>query len=159
MLSYFLSQEDKIIKKLSLFIMIMLMVTSIGFIYINNKSNDLNNLKIIYPYVSDINKTIYTDPRTKIALEYKSGYTLTNIRQFNYCANAYLNCKDNESFILKTNQIKNAYVLVNNKLINSISSAHSATNFPEWVNNPPESWITIKKIDEGRDSTILYYAP
>ncbi|HLC60549.1 MAG TPA: glycosyltransferase family 39 protein [Candidatus Nanoarchaeia archaeon] len=151
-LAYFLNIRNQFMKIISPCIVIILLFTSIGYLYLE-RQNNASNLDNIYLNVKNLNGRIYTDYRTKLVMEYKSGYEQKNILEFNRCANIYVGCKDNTSFVLTRQDVKNSYVLVNNKMINSLSSIHAVTNFPVWLNNVPTEWEVIKT----GDGWTLYY--
>ena len=146
-LAYFLLEDKSRIMKKAVMpsIIVILLITSIGFVYINDTRNSIGNLRELYPYISGLDKHVYTDSRSKSVLEYLSGY--------------------NNNIILKefgdnASNIKNAYVLVNKRLIKAVAEAHPfiEMEYPKEISEPPKNWIIIKKIGKGSGSTILYYA-
>ena len=155
LLSHFLSEKNLIISKiLKPLTMGLLLLTSIGFIYLE-KSTSIDNLKSIYPSIKQLDKPIYTDPRSKLVLEYLSGYSKEiNILAFNIQEN-------DKNNIGRLNNIKDSYILINHKMLNVILEAHPFINFTfdEKICNQPKKWIIIKNLGKEPENTILYYAP
>jgi len=158
MLAYFLVDKESIIKRTLLpSIVLILFLTSLGFIYLEDSSNNsLDNLKKISPFIKELDGPVYTDKRSKSFLEYLYGYkNEVEITEF-------YDWMENDDFIVPDlNQVKDAYVLVDHKLINNVQAAHPFIeyNLPKEIYDPPKEWIIVKKIGEGTGSTVLYYLP
>lgn len=160
MLAYFLSRKKKIIAQvIQPTVILLLLFTSLGYIYLEESRHMRDTVKQAYPFVTNLGKEVYVDERTRNALQYQSGFTLRNFKIFNHCVDAFSYCTDPESFTLDAEEIKDAYVLVSHKIVRNIASTHAATNFPQWLENPPADWIVVNEIGSEPDSITFYYAP
>lgn len=155
LLAAFLMRKDKIIKNLlAPFIIIILLITSIGSIYLDEDRQSTDNLKAMYRVINKIDKPVYTDDRSKLFLEYLSGYIETDkIKQFN----RWENSKNFYDIDLKG--VRDVYILVNHRMMKNLIESRSSYEFPKEVYDPPKDWIIIKKISLDDEDTILYYAP
>lgn len=154
-LAFFLMDNTPIIRKVVMpATILILLVTSLGFIYLDSDSrNSTDNLKSIYPIVKEIKKPIYTDERSKVVFDYLSKYSKElDIKEFNSFVD-YENIPP-----INLSRVNDAYVLVNNKLIRGVMEAHPFDDFelPEEITDIPKEWVVIKKI--GKETT-LYYIP
>ena len=155
LLAYFLTDMAKAKRKLiAPLILGILLITSIGFVYLDKDGRQsTDNLKSIYPFISQLDKPVYTDARTKMALEYLSGYSKDiELKELNLWST-----EKNIDADLKS--IREEYILINYKMIKGIVMAHPDIKFPEEVHNLPEDWIVIKKLGATAEDTVLYYAP
>ena len=142
LLSYFLSQKNKLMNLLMPSVMGILLITSIMFSYIVVKADNQENnyYDSLYQSVKDY-PNILTDPRTRMKLEYVSGYK-TEINQFDYCEE---NCN--------SYRIEDKHVLVNYRMLDRLTFIHPTLKFPDFVKNPPD-WRIIKQ----NEDFVLYYA-
>ncbi len=157
LLAYFLLDKEPIIRKVIMpSVVLILFVTSIGFIYLDGSRHPIDNLKSINTYIENQDKPIYTDKRSKVVLEYLSGYkNVINLKEYS------IKKEERNKEEVDLNSIRDSYVLVNHKMLKEISEAHPSVeySFPEEINNPPENWVMIKKVGKGSESTLLYYVP
>lgn len=123
-------------------VMGILLITSIMFSYIVVKADNQENnyYDSLYQSVKDY-PNILTDPRTRMKLEYVSGYK-TEINQFDYCEE---NCN--------SYRIEDKHVLVNYRMLDRLTFIHPTLKFPDFVKNPPD-WRIIKQ----NEDFVLYYA-
>ena len=123
--------DKKLLKKemFSTLLIGILIISSIGTVYLRDDRNLLDSLDEIYPSLLPIKKPIYSDSRTIAALEYISDYTLPN--------NFHSYPDDFE---------KGFYVVHNKEMIKNLREANSKAKFPEELDN--NDWLEVKKIDE-----------
>ena len=59
----------------------------------------------------------------------------------------------------KLKDIKNSYIIINNQMINALIAAKSKKlNFIDQIKIIPNNWEIVKKIGEGENSIVIYYA-
>jgi 4-amino-4-deoxy-L-arabinose transferase-like glycosyltransferase len=159
LLSFFLSQEQPLIKRILMpSIVILLFATSIGYVYISEQRSYLDSIKNSYDYLKLLpKKTIYTDERSHNIFDYFSGYKNNyNFKSFNY----YEFLKPEETYALDLSQIKDSYVVINWKIINFLDSSYGNIKFPDQIYNIPQDWILEKEIGKNRvDKIEIYYVP
>jgi len=155
-LAYFLAQDDMIIKKALLpSILAVLVVTSIGYVYISDNRSDLNDTKKAFIYLQSLpNKTIYTDDRTELIFSYLIGYESNNFKSFNKFE--LVNPKN--TYALNLTEVKDSYIIINWNLINFLTKNKKGIIFPDEIYNVPENWILKKEIGKGKDKIMIYYA-
>lgn len=145
LLAAFLMEQQKIIKKLFLpFTIIFLLFTSIGIVYLDNSRNSLDGLRKVYSEVKAIEKPIYTDYRSMIVLNYISDYKNN------------LNLVDLDSNPKKLKNVKDVYIVINNKMIRDLMAANKKLAFLSEIKDIPDNWIKIKEMEE--ENIIIYYA-
>ncbi|MBI2135159.1 glycosyltransferase family 39 protein [Candidatus Woesearchaeota archaeon] len=157
LLSYFLLSNEEVIRKaLMPSIILMLFAASIGFIYLEQDTKQVTqNLASLYPAVSDLDKPLYTDKRSKAVLGYLSGYKGDiEIKEFDVQTDAGKPMHD-------LSKIRDAYVLVDKNIIQAVKEAHPFMefSFQEEVFNPPAKWVIIKEAGKDQKSAALYYIP
>jgi len=146
LLAFFLAEKKDIIRKIIMPItLIVLLLTSIWFVSIREDRNLLDNLRSLYPFLKQIDKTIYIDDRSLIALGYISGYNDNiDIREY-----------PNDLIV-----VKNSYVVINREMIRNLREANKNRVFPKEIDNPPKKWTVIKEIGkDDENKIIIYYAP
>lgn len=155
LLAVFLSDKNAITRKI-LFpsILAMLFVTSMGFIYLNKDArHSIDNARKIHAQIESLGKPVYTDYRSKLLLEYLSGYTDKNIREF-------IHVEDNKTINdVDLASVKDSYIWIDRKLIKNLLDPHPFIEFSKEVSNPPKNWVVVKKISNEDGDAILYYAP
>jgi len=146
LLAYFLTEKNKVIKRVILPVtLIILFMTSIGVVYLQDDRNLLRNLKTTYPVLLELDKTVYIDGRSLHALDYISEYK-NNIELMEYPNNF--------------EKTKDAYVVVNKEMIRKLREAHENILFPDEISNTPKKWKLIKEIGNvDEDKILIYYIP
>lgn len=147
LLAFFLAEKDNLIRKAIMpLALILLLLTSIGTIYLREDRNILGNLKSIYPDLEKLGKKIYIDSRSLQALDYISGYKST--------LDAYEYPDD-------INAIKDSYVVINSDMIkrlrDSAGNTDFFTDFPIEIDYPPEKWTKVKEVGKGEKKISIYY--
>ena len=146
LLALFLTRKNKLIRKIILPLsLVILLLTSIASSYMHRGNDAVENLRALYPYIKDLKKTMYIDDRSKLVLEYLSGYKNgINITKY----------PDN------LNNISNAYVIINKAMIRRLREANKNTKLPVEIDNPPKRWGIVMEIGKtDTEKIILYYAP
>ena len=144
LLAFFLSEKRRFIKRVVMpAALVILLLTSVISVYLREDRSLLGNLNGISSYLEGLDMPVYTDDRTVQALDYIQKYR-NGIEVREYPDDLRI--------------IKDAYVLVNKYMINRLKEAHKDIEFPEEIDNPPESWKITKEIGEGENKIIIYYA-
>lgn len=146
LLAAFLMENKDVVKKAALpFILIFLFFTSIGGIYLDESRHGLSNLKEAYSYMKSINKPIYTDARSKFALEYISGYDNS------------LNLIDLEAYAKDLAGIRDSYIVLNNKMIKNFKNSGVDLKFVQQLKEASKNWVELKEIGNGPDDNVIIY--
>jgi len=154
-LAYFLAQNDIIIKKALLpSILAVLVVTSIGYVYISDNRLELNEIKKVITYLQSLpNKTIYTDERTELIFNYLIGYRSNNFKSFNNFE--FLDSEN--TYALNLTSIHDSYIVVDQHTINVFISRKPNIVFPKEIFTVPDNWVVKKEIGKNPESSILVY--
>ena len=137
-------------------IILLLFVTSIGYIYISDERFAIDNEKATYEYLqTHPNVQVFTDGRTVKIFRYLSEYKPNNVVNFN----SYNPKNPENSSAIDLSKVKNSYVVVNWKLINFFTSSKKGIKFPDEIYHIPESWVQKKEIGSGSNKVAVYYAP
>jgi len=159
LLSSFLSQNEPLIKKILMpSIITLLIVSSIGYIYLSEHRSSLDNIKNVYKNIKSLpKKQIYTDERSVIMLNYLSGYKKNNnLKNFHH----YEFLKPEKTYALNLSQIEDSYVVLNWEIINFFESSKKGIKFPHEIYKIPKNWILEKEIGrKGKDNINIYYVP
>ena len=125
--------------------LLVLLLTSIGFVYMREDRSLLNNLREIQPFLEEIDKIAFIDPRSLEVLNYISSYkNQTNL----------------EEYPADLTTIKDAYIVINKEMIRNLREADLNKIFPAEINNPPKTWIIIKEIGKNnKNKIVVYYIP
>ena len=139
-MAVFLSESNKKINRaLVTAALIILLILSIGVVYIRDDRNLLGNLKYSYAFINNLEKPVYIDERSLNALDFISGYKLkSSIRPYPG----------------EFNNVMDSYVVINDFMIKNLLEANKNRVFPEEINNPPETWQVVKDI-----GVVVYYIP
>lgn len=162
LLSFFLSQNDRLIKKVLMpVIVVILFTSSLGYTYTLDDRTDIASEKIAYAYLKSLPEIpIYTDDRTAATLGYLSGYKAQdNTKVFHYYGGLY---KPEEAYALDLSKVNNSYIVINWKIIDFLSySAHTkGIKYPQQIFDTPKNWVLKKSIGlKGKDMIEIYYAP
>lgn len=127
-------------------ILFVLIINSVVSAYYNIENNDASdNLKKLYPYLDNSKKMTYTDSRSKLVLEYLSGYkSKINVSEFP------------ENF----KNVSDAYIVINRAMIKGLIQVNKNKKLPAEINNPPKKWKIIKDLKKKNDeNAIIYYVP
>ena len=146
LLAYFLSEKKTIIKKSIMpLILIVLLLTSIIFVYLREDRNLLNDLREIEPYLKDLDKTTYMDSRSLKALNYISRYK---------------NIPSLEPYPEDLTSVNDAYLVINKWMIRNLREANNRLKFPKEIDLPDKNWVKVKEIGkEDKDKLLIYYIP
>ncbi|MBS3100843.1 glycosyltransferase family 39 protein [Candidatus Woesearchaeota archaeon] len=157
LLAYFLSQEDKLIKRtLMPIILILLFVTSIGYIHVSRQKSLIDSEKATYKFIKGLGNNIYTDERTFNVFDYLSGYDLPDsIRKFNH----YEPLNPQNTYAVELGKITDSYIVVNRKLVNFYLSYKKGAKFPAEIFNVPKEWALKKSVGKGENGIEVYYIP
>jgi len=156
LLAYFLTQNENLTKKVLMpSIVILLLTTSIGYLFISDHRLPLKNERTAYAYTEKF-QNVYTDNRSIKIFDYLSGYNLDDnyINFYNY---EFLNPEN--TYALDLSQIEDSYVVINWKLINFFTARKKGIEFPDEIFNIPKDWALKKSIGEGENRIDIYYAP
>ena len=154
LLAVFLASNNFLIKKILLpSVLAILLITSIGFIYLEKGKQGIDNSREMHAQIESLDKPVYTDFRSKLILEYLSGYTNKNIKEFIHLEGS----KTIRDIDLVS--VKNSYIWVDHKVMKNLLEPHPYIEFPKEVYNQPKNWIVVKKINNEDGDGILYYAP
>lgn len=149
LLSAFLMEKKGIIKKYFMpFCLIFLLFTSIGAVYLDNSRYTPTNLREIYSFMKTTtgNKAVYTDSRSKLVLEYLSGY------------NENLNVASFESSPQSMKNVRDAYIIINNEAIKNREIAGDNITFINDIRKMSDSWTQVKEIGTKDNNALIYYA-
>lgn len=132
LLAFFFSEKNRAILRMIFPLgMAVLLISSVMSAFTNLNNNDASdNLKLIYPYLKDSKKAVYTDERSKQVLEYLSGYKNTGVRAF----------PEN----LKV--AGDSYIIINKAMIGGLMESNANIQFPAEVSDPPKKWIVLKDL-------------
>lgn len=159
LISFFLSQNERVIKRILIpSVIALLLVTSIGYIYLSEHRFSLDDERSTYQYLKTLpRKEIYTDYRSAKIFDYLSGYNEgNNIKSFNNYE--FLNPED--TYALDLSQIEDSYIIINWELVNFLASSKRGIKFPDEINDAPDNWILKKSIGrKGKDKIEIYYVP
>ncbi len=147
LLAFFLTEKNELIRKAVMpLTLILLLLTSIGAIYLREDRDILGSLKSVYPDLEKLGKKIYMDGRSLQALGYISGYKSA--------LDAYEYPEDMSA-------IKDSYVVINSDMIKRMRDSAKrripALKLPSEIDNPPEDWIKVKEIGKGEKKISIYY--
>ncbi|MBI2658436.1 glycosyltransferase family 39 protein [Candidatus Woesearchaeota archaeon] len=155
-LASFLSEKDKIIKKyLAPFAVIFLLLTSLGFIYLNPDRGSRSNAKEALDFLSKQGKSgivVYVDGASYPSYAFLSGYKSTeNIK-------IYLdgNYPYKGSSSINFSEVKNAYIIIDWQVLNSIPKNYG-WSFPEEIIKQQKGWKLLKEIKNTKGNAYIYY--
>ena len=146
LLASFLTEKKRFIRRIvTPLSLAVLLITSITASYAHMGNDAVDTLRALQPYLKDLKKPMYIDDRSKLVLEYLSGYN----NEIN--VTAYPN---------KINNISDAYVIVNKAMIRHLREANKNTKFPVEIDSPPKRWKIVREVGKvDGDNAIVYYAP
>ncbi len=156
LIAYFLSEKP--IKKMIPFLLILLLISSISYTFASDLRNQIKDEKKVYNYLSkNKEKIIYSDERTSKVLDYLFSFKKSsNIISFNDYDYAEYGKKDRNIRVLELKGIKNAYIVVNFRMITSLTSVYSDMKFPEEIFKPPKDWKIEKEFGSNENRIIVY---
>ena len=156
LLAYFLTQDSTLTKRVLMpSVIVLLLTTSIGYLFISDNRLPLKNERTAYAYIEKF-QNVYTDERTTKIFDYFSGYKNNdNIKKFNN----YESFKAENTYALELSRVSDSYVVINHRLINFFISSKKGIEFPDEIFNIPESWILKKSIGERENRIDIYYIP
>lgn len=145
LLALFLTEKNHFIKRVLMpLTLILLLSTSIISVYMREDRGTLDNLRDLYPQLEQLDKTIYIDARSILALDYISEYKSK---------------ADIMPYPASLSYIKDSYVVINRDMIKNLREANRKRTFPKEIDNPPESWRIIREIGKDENKITLYYLP
>jgi hypothetical protein len=146
LLGFFLTGTNRIIRKIVMPLSLVVLIAASIFSSYAYRGNDaVDVLRALQPHLKDLKKPMYIDDRSKLVLEYLSGY-------------------NNEINVIKypdkLNNISDAYVIVNKAMIRHLREANKNVKLPVEVDNTPKKWKIVKEVGTNqKDKGIIYYAP
>lgn len=143
LLALFLMDKNELMKKVIMpFSLMLLLVSSIGAVYLAENLVISDNLKKLHSELKALNKTIYMDDRSVKAIDYLSGYK---------------NNLDLKRYPDDFSVVKDAYVAINSDMIKRYKDVNPLIQFPEEIEAPPKSWKAVKNIGNDLEAIIIYY--
>ena len=141
-------------KLIAPFTIVFLLITSIGFIYLNPDRNSTDTEKELADFINRLdNKIIFIDPATRGLLQFFTEYK-KDIRY--YWVGHYPYTGSTE--VIKPEEMRDAYVVINWHLINNIPENYKVT-YPRIFYEVPKNWVLIKHIKNKAGDVFVYYAP
>lgn len=156
LIASFISEKEGIIKKyLGPFIVIFLLVTSIGFIYINPEKALRDNTKKAAGFLAKENiakKPVYTDSASYESYMFFSGYAgIGNIKEYIKGNYPYPG-----SSSIDFSKIKDSYVIIDWAVLSSIPENYE-WELPEEIKNPPKNWKLVMETRNAKGNAYIYY--
>jgi len=143
LLSYFFSEKNFVKNKITSLALILLLLVSIGTVYLREDRNLLGDLRQVYPVLEKLGRTIYIDSRSLQALNYISEFE---------------NRLELKEYPEDLTHLKNAYAVINRHMIRNLKEANENLIFPDEIENIPKEWEIIKEMGEiEEDEIIIYY--
>jgi len=140
-----LTEKKKFIKEILMpLTLVLLLLSSLISVYVREDRNVLDNLRDLYPYLERLEKPIYIDGRSILALDYISKYQ---------------NKLDIRAYPSTLTNIKDSYIVINPDMIRKLKEANRKRVFPKEVDQIPDRWKLIKEIRKDGNKIILYYIP
>jgi len=144
LIAAFLHEKKIAIGRLRPIIILFLFAASIFSVYARDDRHLLDNLRQLYPYLKNLDKTIYIDKRSMQALDYISSYG---------------NELNTEEYPSDLRSIKDSYIVINREMIRNLKEANKRLEFPAEIDRPPNSWTAIEVIGkEEKNRITVYYA-
>tara|TARA_Y100000310_G_scaffold329294_2_gene398869 strand:- start:1021 stop:2364 length:1344 start_codon:yes stop_codon:yes gene_type:complete len=142
-LAFFLSEKNKIIRKVIAPVTILiLLIISIGTIYLIEDRNQLDDLRNAYTFLENSDKDIFIDKRSLLTIEYISKFN-TNLKLNEYPP--------------QLSNIKDSLVVINNNMIKELTKARPDKTFPNEIDNIPTNWNLVW--ESGPNNIQIYYVP
>jgi len=152
--AYFIAKIK--MRKLGIALAVLLLLSSLFFIYSSHLRHDIGNLKSAQEYLSKIpKKTIYTDERTSMALDYLFGFK-RQIKPFNQYDYYNYENPDKNLALLDLKKVKNSYIVINSDIITRLPLTYSDMKFPEEITKIPEGWKLEKEFGTGSKKVSIY---
>ncbi|MBI1935288.1 glycosyltransferase family 39 protein [Candidatus Woesearchaeota archaeon] len=147
LLAAFLMEKNTIIRKVVLpFSLIFLFCVSLGSAYLDDFRNQLGTLKESYPFIKSLDKPVFTDSKSKLAIEYLSGYGNS------------VNLVDMESYTKSLNSLRDSYVVINNRMISNRMAAGEKLDFLKQIEKISGQWTKVKEFgNDPSKSVVIYY--
>lgn len=143
LLALFLMDKNELMRKVIMpFTLILLLVSSIGAVYLAENLVISGNLKKLHSELKALDKTVYIDDRSVKAIDYLSGYK---------------NNLDLKKYPDDFGMVKDAYVVINTDMIRRYKDVNPLIQFSEEIENPPKSWKVIEQIGKGQEAITVYY--
>lgn len=157
-LANYLSRKDKEIKTIIMpAVLVLLLFSSIGFIYMSNDRHAIMEIKEIRIFALRQDREIYTDERTKAVIDYLGGFSMNNVKSFNKYT--FVGSSENKNDILNLKVLHNVYVMINNGMINGLRDVYKDIKFPDEVDNIPQNWVKAAEVGQGDKKISVYYLP
>ena len=160
LLAAFLAEKKTAIRKWVFpSVAIILFLASMVFLATDHESREIaDNVKEAMPAILKLDKPIYTDRRSVDVIGYLSGYTDNlELITFNYCNGTV--CSPESVRTKDLSAVKDAYVVVNQKLMKVVTSIHPYVRYPEEVQHIPAEWVDVESIGSGDEEIGIYYIP
>lgn len=155
MIAFFLSEKkDLIMRLIAPFTIVFLLITSIGFIYLNPDRNSTDTEKELADFINKLDdKVIFVDVGTIGLLQFFTEYK-KDVRYYWTAHYPYTGSTE----VIKPEEMRDAYVVINWHMINKIPENYKVT-YPRIFYEVPENWILIKHIKNKEGDAFVYYAP
>ncbi|MBN4049061.1 glycosyltransferase family 39 protein [archaeon AH-315-M20] len=146
LMAFFLTEKKALIKRVIMpLVLIILITTSVAFVYVREDRHLLDSIRELYPYLETLDKTVFIDDRSLKALVYVSGYN---------------NQIDLKEYPKDMTTIKDVYIVINKEMVRGLKDANRNRVFPSEIDNPPTDWMIIKEMGKnGEDKIVVYYVP
>ncbi len=154
LIAYFIAQIK--IRKLSIALSVLLLLSSILFIYSSHLRHDIDNLKSAQKFLSNLpEKTIYTDERTSMTLDYLFGFK-REIKPFNQYDYYNYGNPDKNLMIADLKNVKSAYIVINTDIITRLPLTYSDMKFPPEIFSVPKNWKLEREFGDGTKKVSVY---
>ncbi|MEK6984242.1 MAG: glycosyltransferase family 39 protein [Nanoarchaeota archaeon] len=143
LIALFLSEKGAVIKKIVMpAALTVLIIASIGTVHANKERNLLKDLREVYPFLKNIENTIYMDKRSMHALNYIDSYE---------------NSVKAKEYPKEMGSLNNVHIVVNRWMIRNLKESNSKLEFPKELDGPPKNWKVIKQIGLEKENAIVVY--
>jgi len=157
----FLTEKVSVIQKyLAHYIVLILLFTSIGFIYLNPDIGSRQNIKNAWAYANSHglnDKTIYMDSASYFSYIFMDGYEhMSSVKMYLKGNYPY----PGNTVLIEPLEIHDSYVLIDWHIFNTMPKNYE-WKIPSSISNPPENWELMETFSNPRvtEKAYLYYAP
>ena len=142
LLAYFLIQKQELIAKiLKPAIIVLLLLTSIGFVYKSELRHYIDDEKKAFEYLSNKPNNVYVDEFTYKTFNYLSQYDLKrNVIKYQQ----YAFYDSSQNYALDLAGVSSSYVIVNRQGILYRIANLREIKYPKQVINIPPGWTSVK---------------
>ena len=144
--AFFIEHKDSVKGVLIPFGIIFLLLASAGAVYLDNSRHKLDGLRDAYLFLKSSGKPVYTDSRSKLALEYISGY------------GSDLKLIDFEKDIKNLRNAKDSYIIINSGMLQERMIAGENIQFTADLTDLPAGWAKVMVRGTKENNILVYYA-